>query len=240
MDDDDAHAWNYMPSDGGRPADDQCIDPMVYHVAVRDHSYYVLVGIYDEFISTYNDFYDNYFLKAHEYCAYDDFSGKFNDFFAQAMAAAYPENLLAPWYRMVTTYVYYQDIISGAYGGNTSYMLESAMSLLATIRPETGNLEALDALEQSCRAIKEAYENIRSFATEMYIEDSGLTHSEINVNLDLLDSSVTIEIPSLNEACDLTRTWVTTVYDHIGDYSSMTLDGEWGDILYADSDGDST
>lgn len=238
MDDDDACAWNYSFDEGGRPADDKCIDPMRYQVTVTDHSFYVLIGLFDEFIQTYEDFYENYFLVAHEYCAYDDFSGRFNDFFAESITARYPDLMAAPWMRMAATYVYFLDIFSNAYGKNRGFQIEAAQALLATIRPETGNLSAVDNLEMATRKMKEFFEHKREQAIEAFEEDAVIPPEKtVYSYLCLEDDSDRSEMPHITRISTKDIVHAVTIYDHIGDYSSVaSTTGNEHDAMLTDDE----
>ena len=238
LDDDDAYAWNYLPWEGGRPPDDKVIDPMTYTVNIRDHSFYVLAALYDEYILAYEDFYTNYYLKAHEYCAYDDFSGNFNDYFVEGIVAEYRDPIDQPWTRMATTFVYYLDFMTNFYGGNKALMTESAENILSTIRPETGNLEALDDFELEVRQFKEYFELQRENAVTMFMTETGLERAKIEEYLTNQSPHETLEIEGMYISTARPITHITTMYDHVGNYSTLSTGGEHSDTLEADPDRD--
>tara|TARA_B100000085_G_scaffold217411_1_gene201929 strand:- start:459 stop:836 length:378 start_codon:yes stop_codon:yes gene_type:complete len=117
-------------------------------------------------------------------------------------------------------------------------MLEAAEGLLATIRPETGYLDALDEFEVECRRINDLLEQRRTEAFEAWKVESGMSDAEINVHLDMTDSVVTKEINGVDTVISRDVTHITTMYDHVGDYSALDFGSSHSDVLQPDATAD--
>ena len=121
-------------------------DIYIATITIQDTTANIVGGIVEDiesYLSALQDYYD---LCVQE-CAMNEETGLFNTFFSEGMLAQYEDDMEnAPWLTAPTAYVYYSDLLTESYEGDSDKMSLAAAELMNQISPVNGTLEAIENL----------------------------------------------------------------------------------------------
>jgi hypothetical protein len=116
-----------------------------FTITYQDTTEALLVDIFNAYLSALVDL-QAYLTTASDYVAYNIIDGHWNDHFKEEMHNLYDgEPGSAPWDYYPVYYNVFREIVSQTFGGDENLMLADSADIAATISPDTGTMEQLEA-----------------------------------------------------------------------------------------------
>jgi len=116
-----------------------------FTITYQDTTEALLPDLFSAYLSALVDL-QAYLTTASDYIAYNIIDGHWNDHFKEEMHNMYDgEPGSAPWDYYPVYYNVFREIVSQTFGGDENLMLADSADIAATISPDTGTMEQLEA-----------------------------------------------------------------------------------------------
>ncbi|MAG28071.1 hypothetical protein CMI47_21305, partial [Candidatus Pacearchaeota archaeon] len=139
----------------------------------------VIITEVNDYVSALQEYYD---LCVQE-CAINETSETFNTFFSEGILAAYEDDMEnAPWVATPVAYVYFMDVATDLYAGDSDAMATAAAEIIQQINPVNGTLEAIESFLEFFNGFSETYLDISTLTTALDDDYSEKTY-EVNLTI---------------------------------------------------------